>query len=139
MHTWRVVFFMGKQFYSKPPLSVPDQIKLLKTRGLQISDENRANRYLQSISYYHLSGYMYPFLTDKKQHQYKPGSRFDDIINLYRFDRELRILIFFYYRKNRTCNSCTDFKSFCHQYKRPILVHRCKIFFFIGRAHFFFK
>src|SRR5215469_10687296 len=85
---------MGNQSYSKPPLSVPDQIKLLKTRGLQIPDEKRASRYLQNISYYHLSGYMYPFLADKKQHQYKPNSSFDDIINLYRFDRELRILIF---------------------------------------------
>jgi len=94
MHTWQVVFFMNKQSYSKPPLSVSDQIELLKTRGLQIPDENRANRYLQNISYYHLSGYMYPFLTDKKQHQYKPNSSFDDIVNLYRFDRELRILIF---------------------------------------------
>jgi len=37
---------------------------------------------------------MYPFLTDKKQHQYKRGSSFDDIMNLYLFDRELRVLIF---------------------------------------------
>jgi abortive infection bacteriophage resistance protein len=37
---------------------------------------------------------MYPFLSDKKQHQYKPSSSFNDIINLYCFDRELRILIF---------------------------------------------
>ena len=85
---------MGYQSYSKPPLSVPDQIELLKTRGLQIPDEERAARYLQNISYYHLSGYMYPFLADKKQHRYKPNSNFTDIINLYRFDRELRIMIF---------------------------------------------
>jgi abortive infection bacteriophage resistance protein len=37
---------------------------------------------------------MYPFLADKKQHQYRQNSNFIDIINLYRFDRELRILIF---------------------------------------------
>jgi len=85
---------MGNKAYSKPPLSVPDQIKLLKARGLHIPDEKRAFRYLQSISYYHLSGYMYPFLADKKLHKYKPNSNFNDIINIYRFDRELRILIF---------------------------------------------
>ena len=85
---------MGNQSYLKPPLSVPDQIELLKNRGLLIPDEDRAARYLQNISYYHLSGYMYPFLFNKKQHQYKPNSIFDDIINLYRFDRELRIMIF---------------------------------------------
>ena len=85
---------MNKKLYLKPPLSVQEHIELLKSRGLHISDEERATRYLQNISYYHLSGYMYPFLADKKQHQYKPNSCFDDIINLYLFDRELRVLIF---------------------------------------------
>ena len=130
MHTWRVVFFMGNQPYSKPPLSVSDQIELLKTRGLQIPDENRANRYLQNISYYHLSGYMYPFLTDKKQHQYKPGSRFDDIVNLYLFDRELRILIFSTIEKIEIAIRAQISNHFCHRIKKPILVHRSKIFLF---------
>ena len=85
---------MNKKPYVKPPLTVKEHIELLKSRGLHISDEVRATRYLQNISYYHLSGYMYPFLADKKRHQYKPNSGFDDIINLYRFDRELRVLIF---------------------------------------------
>ena len=85
---------MDKQSYSKPPLSVIDQIKLLKTRGLQIPDEERATRYLHNISYFRLSGYMYPFLKDKKQHQYKDNTAFEDILNLYRFDRELRQLVF---------------------------------------------
>jgi abortive infection bacteriophage resistance protein len=73
---------------------VQDQIKLLKNRGLEIPDEAKAERYLLNISYYRLSGYMYPFLKDKKQHLYKKGSTFDDILNLYRFDRELRLMIF---------------------------------------------
>ena len=71
---------MNKSVYTKPPLSVQEQIELLKTRGLQIPDDDRASRYLQNIGYFHLSGYMYPFLSDKKQHQYKPNSSFDDII-----------------------------------------------------------
>jgi abortive infection bacteriophage resistance protein len=62
---------MAKQPYSKPPLPVHDQISLLKNRGLQMTDEPRAVRYLQNISYYRLSGYMYPFLADTKQHRYK--------------------------------------------------------------------
>jgi len=51
---------MNKQPYIKPPLAVKDQINLLKKRGLQVPDEARAFRYLQNISYYRLSGYMYP-------------------------------------------------------------------------------
>jgi abortive infection bacteriophage resistance protein len=85
---------MGKQAYTKSPLGVQGQISLLKSRGLQISDELRATRYLQNIGYYRLSGYMYPFLADTKQHIYKIGTTFEDILNLYRFDRELRLLVF---------------------------------------------
>ena len=85
---------MNKIPYTKLPLTAQEHMELLKIRGLQISDEKRAIRYLQNIGYFHLSGYMYPFLADKKQHQYKAGSNLDDIINLYRFDRELRVLIF---------------------------------------------
>jgi len=85
---------MIKQCYTKPPLSVQEQIELLKSRGLHITDEARAGRYLHNISYYRLSGYMYPYLADKKQHRYKTGTVFDDILNLYRFDRELRLLLF---------------------------------------------
>jgi len=85
---------MEKQTYTKSPLSVQEQINLLKSRGLQIPDELRATRYLQNISYYRLSGYMYPFLADTKQHIYETGTTFENILTLYRFDRELRLLIF---------------------------------------------
>jgi len=85
---------MIKRIYSKPPLTVQDQIILLKSRGLQIPDEERAGRYLQNISYYRLSGYMYPFLADVKQHIFINGTEFEDILTLYRFDRELRLLVF---------------------------------------------
>ena len=85
---------MEKQVYAKPPLPVQDQVSLLKSRSLEIPDEARAIRYLQNIRYYRLSGYMYPFLADTKQHLYKKGTTFEDILDLYRFDRELRLLVF---------------------------------------------
>jgi hypothetical protein len=37
---------MGKQAYTKPPLAVQDQVKLLKSRMLQIPDEMRVERYI---------------------------------------------------------------------------------------------
>ena len=39
-----------------------DLVALLESRGLVISDEAKAVRYLESIGYYRLSAYMYPFL-----------------------------------------------------------------------------
>lgn len=66
----------------------------LKSRGLVISDEDKAVRYLESIGYYRLSAYMYPFLkAPKETHQYKDGTTFQQVLNLYRFDKKLRILL----------------------------------------------
>ena len=67
---------------------------LLKSRGLIISDEAKAVRYLESIGYYRLSAYMYPFLKiPKETHQYKDGTTFQQVLNLYRFDKKLRMLL----------------------------------------------
>jgi abortive infection bacteriophage resistance protein len=69
----------------------------MKSRGLAIADINEAKHYLQHIGYYRLSGYALP-LTFKNHpgrpsHNFKPGASFTDILNLYRFDRELRLLM----------------------------------------------
>ena len=44
-----------------------DLMALLESRGLVISDEAKAVRYLESIGYYRLSAYMYPFLKAPKE------------------------------------------------------------------------
>ena len=52
----------------------------LKSRELVISDEDKAVRYLESIGYYRLSAYMYPFLkVPKETHQYKDGTTFQQV------------------------------------------------------------
>ncbi len=71
-----------------------DLVALLKDRGLIISDEIEAIHYLESIGYYRLSAYMYPFLkTPKEAHQYKSDTTFRQVLNLYRFDKKLRMLL----------------------------------------------
>ena len=47
--------------YSKPPLSIADQIARLKQRGLKFNDEQKAAHYLSNISYYRLRAYTYPY------------------------------------------------------------------------------
>jgi len=79
--------------YSKPALSIADQIKLLESRNLKIADQNRAAKYLSNISYYRLSGYMYPF-KDLATSNFVGEISFEEIIDLYLFDRGLRLLIF---------------------------------------------
>ena len=68
---------------------------LLAKRGLKIDDEAEAAHYLKFIGYYRLSGYALPLSLKRTDgtHQFKPGVRFTDILNLYRFDRELRLIL----------------------------------------------
>jgi len=81
--------------FDKPALTVSQQIALLQARGLEIEDEAKARRCLSNISYYRLSAYMHPFQTDGEQerHGFKPGTRFEEIVNFYSFDRELRLIL----------------------------------------------
>jgi len=47
--------------FNKPAVSVTEQISILKNRGLAIQFPERAERYLEVISYFRLSAYMRPF------------------------------------------------------------------------------
>ncbi len=77
--------------YNKPPLTYSQQIDLLKSRGLNIPDLPRAEKYLKHISYYRLSAYMIPFQATKDV--FNDDVEFNHILDLYLFDRELRLLV----------------------------------------------
>ena len=80
--------------------SYADQLQILKDRGLQIGDDARAQTDLERIGYYCLSGYWYPFRTLKPQpmglsfreDKFIVGSKFEDAVALYVFDKNLRLL-----------------------------------------------
>ncbi len=76
--------------YQKPPLSYDEQLDLLISRGLSIKNRNKAVAYLKNISYYRLSAYFIPF---KQSDTFTRGVSFENIINLYTFDRKLRLLV----------------------------------------------
>lgn len=79
--------------YQKPALSFPDQLKQLKARGMIVEDEAEALHYLAQLNYYRLGAYWLPFEQDHQAHTFKPDTTFNDVLNLYIFDRELRLLI----------------------------------------------
>ncbi|RNC63702.1 Abi family protein [Proteiniphilum sp. X52] len=84
-----------KKTFNKGFLSVPEQLNLLKERGLLIDNDDRAKDYLKHIGYFRLSAYFYPLLqTPKNQHLYKAGATFNQVLDMYRFDRKLRLLLF---------------------------------------------
>jgi len=84
--------------YNKPPLSVSDQAQLLLDRGLVCIDRERLEHYLSHIGYYRLSAYLLPFEQpsnngNSRNHQLLPDTTFEQVLNLYVFDRKLRLLI----------------------------------------------
>lgn len=83
--------------YSKPHATLKEQVQRLRERGLIIDDEQRAEHFLSIAGYYRISSYCYRFefppVDGKRTHQFKEGTRFDDIIRVYVFDQKLRTLM----------------------------------------------
>ena len=91
-----VVLFLCMTIHFHKTYQTPaDIVALLQSRGLNIDNPKRAEHYIRSIGYYRFSAYLYPLLQmPKEAHQYKVGSTFQDALNLYRFDKKLRIFLF---------------------------------------------
>ena len=79
---------------NKPAHTIPDQIQLLKSRGMLFKDEAQAANYLNNISYYRFKGYWWDMQSDFTLHILKPDTWFEDIIERYNFDRNLRLILF---------------------------------------------
>jgi len=87
---------MNKTPFNKPPLSLSEQVELIKKRGVIINDDSQAHKLLASIGYYRMSAYWYPFRMRENGHvlsEFEKETNFDQVIFLYEFDRSLRLLI----------------------------------------------
>ena len=76
--------------HTKPFLTFSDQLDLLKSRGLIVTDDNEALQILSRTNYYRLSAYS---LTLRKNDVFYDGVTFDQIYEIYRFDDAFRKLI----------------------------------------------
>lgn len=82
----------------KPFVSLDEQIKTLKARGLIIELEESSKRQLLKTSYYDLiNGYKDKFLEEKvsveDEDKFVKGTKFEDLIELYSLDREIRHVV----------------------------------------------
>lgn len=105
--------------YSKTFLTVPDQIRLLRSRGMEIDNDFEAMTILRNVGYYRLSGYSYLFRTpdpqgvwpgqpqnqsqdeahaapptERRLSTFVPGTSLTKVQKIYEFDRGLRIRLF---------------------------------------------
>jgi len=76
--------------YDKPPLTFDEQIDRLIERGLNVPNRALAVKTLQTVSYYRFSAYFLPF--QKESDKFNDGVKFEDILQLYEFDRKLRLI-----------------------------------------------
>jgi len=82
--------------YEKPWQSYEEQLDLLISRGLAVTDRPKALEYLQRIGYYRLSGYWFPFRErsgGKVGDGFIDGATFENAVKLYVFDKQLRLLV----------------------------------------------
>jgi abortive infection bacteriophage resistance protein len=79
---------------SKEPKTILEQIALLKSRNMAFQNEANAPHFLANISYYRLKGYWWEMQDDKTNHFFADGSFFEDVIDLYNFDRHFRLIVF---------------------------------------------
>lgn len=70
--------------------TLDEQVSILVSRGLFISDKEYAKQKLSSLNYYRLSGY---WLTLQKNDTFNKGTSFEDIIDIYDFDKKLKLHI----------------------------------------------
>lgn len=92
--------------YQRPWCSYQDQLEILKSRGMVVTDEAAALDYLERVGYYRLSAYWYPFrifelqqdkstgnLTTVRRDDFVSNTQFVDAVHLYLFDKKLRLLV----------------------------------------------
>lgn len=79
--------------FTKQALTIQEQVEQWVGRGLEVPNRTKAEHFLSVISYYRLSAYSLPFQLGSNDHRFRQGTTFDDILNLYSFDRELRLLV----------------------------------------------
>lgn len=78
--------------FGKAALSPQALLARLKSRGLVTADEDLAIKYISCVGHYRLKGYWYQ-LIDGTSGDFLPNISFEQIINRYECDREIRAVI----------------------------------------------
>lgn len=73
-------------------LNYDEQIEKLKSKNLLIYDKDNAKLILKQTSYFSLATGYKDIFKDKSTGLYKSECKFEDLVNLYNFDEELRSL-----------------------------------------------
>jgi len=85
--------------YQKPHRTFPEQLEILKSRGLHVPDADVALHHLRTVGYYTLGGYLYSMRElarvggrQVRLDRFLSDASFDHLVELYDFDCRLRRL-----------------------------------------------
>jgi len=79
---------------SKTFKTLEEQIHILQSKGLIISDEEEAQDILLRENYFFLSGYRLLFMESKTNKLFLPGTTFEELYAMFQFDRHIRNILF---------------------------------------------
>lgn len=82
----------------KKALKIDEQIALLQKRGVIFDNVDKAKEILLDVGYFRLGFYSFPFeksfpAKENRSHEYKEGTEFKSIYDLYNFDAKLRRIL----------------------------------------------
>ena len=90
MQTWGFLF-LGDSMHQKEFKTIDEQLTILKSRGLNIIDEEVFKNFLLNNNYYRVSGYT---LSLRKNDVFDKKITSSDIIDIYNCDAEMRNVLF---------------------------------------------
>lgn len=121
---------------AKSATTIDQQLDLLKSRGLTVNDADKAREILLDMGYYRLGFYLFPFEKSypelrNRTHEYVEGASFEDAVNLYYFDFDLRLLLMRYlnrieiaFRTSLVYNLSNKYNSNPVWFVNPVIVNR---------------
>ena len=84
----------NKSVRNKEFKNLDEQIEILKSKGLTVSNIDFAKEVLLRENYFFLSGYRHLFMKSNSDKKYINGTTFEELYSLFLFDRSFRNVIF---------------------------------------------
>lgn len=81
---------MGKKTFK----NLDEQIEILKSRGLVITDVEKTKSILLRENYFFINGYRHLFMKSWKDSTFIPGTTFEELYAMFIFDRKVRNIFF---------------------------------------------
>lgn len=79
---------------SKTFKTLDEQISILQSKGLIISDKENTKNILLRENYFFISGYRILFMESMTNKLFLPGTTFEELYSMFQFDRHIRNIIF---------------------------------------------